>query len=237
MSLAGHETMCAAASVLPPEAQRRGLRPTGVFGPLGAAAAAGVALGLDEEGIANAIGLAAARSGGTMQAWLDGSDEWLLECGAAARAGVEAALFTVAGVVAAPHALEGKSGWLRAFFGDSDPRQLAAAVERQDSYVTEVAVKPHPVSGIAQAATELGRRANTDGGGRNVTSVRVHLSEDEVRYPGSLNRGPFRSRSDALMSVRFCVACSLTDGARSPRSARVAERPCRRCRVDRRRGR
>ena len=51
-------------------------------GAVGAAACASVALGLDLDGTANAIALAAARSGGTNQSWISGSDEWMLELGA-----------------------------------------------------------------------------------------------------------------------------------------------------------
>jgi 2-methylcitrate dehydratase PrpD len=209
---AGYETMCAVAVRYSPEAQRRGARPTGVFGPIGAAASAGVALGLDRDGIANAIGLAAARSGGTMQSWLSGTDEWLLELGAAARAGVEAALFTEAGAVASPEAFEGSAGWAKAVFADDDVSLLREAIAAPGSYTNEVAVKPYPVSGIAQVPTDLARRAHEALQGREPRSVVVRLAEAEARYPGTTNRGPFQSRSAALMSVGFCIACALTDG-------------------------
>jgi 2-methylcitrate dehydratase PrpD len=209
---AGYEVMCAAATAYARDAQRRGYRPSGVFGPVGAAASAAVALGLDEEGVANAIGLAAARAGGTMQSWNAGTDEWLLEVGAASRAGVEAALFTEAGAVAAPDALEGQAGWARAYFDDPDPTRLRDAIARESSYVLEVAAKPYPVSGIAQVPTDLGARAHADLNGHEVRSVVVRLSEPESAYPGSASLGPFRSRSDALMSVGFCVVCALADG-------------------------
>jgi 2-methylcitrate dehydratase PrpD len=209
---AGYETMCAVASVYSPVAQKRGSRPTGMFGPIGAAAAAGVALGLDRDGIANAVGLAAARSAGTMQSWLSGTDEWMFEIGAAARAGVEAALFTEAGAVASAEAFEGDAGWLRAYFGEQSPDHLATAVARAGSYVAEVAVKPYPVSGISQVPTALACQAHAELNGQGVQSLVIRLSEREAAYPGSANAGPFRSRSDALMSVAFCVACGLTDG-------------------------
>jgi 2-methylcitrate dehydratase PrpD len=209
---AGYETMCAVASAYSLDAQARGYRPTGVFGPIGAAASAAVAIGLDHDGIANAIGLAAARSGGTMQSWVSGTDEWLLEVGAAARAGLEAALFTEAGAVASKEAFEGTAGWTRAYFGDPEPTRLTAAVTRPSSYIGEVALKPYPVSGIAQVPTELSCRAHGDLNGHTVGSAVVRLSKAEYAYPGSANKGPFRSQSDALMSVGFCVACGLTDG-------------------------
>jgi 2-methylcitrate dehydratase PrpD len=209
---AGYETMCAVAVAYSREAERRGYRPTGVFGPMGAAAAAAVALDLDRDGIANAIGLAAARSGGTLQSWLSGTDEWLLEAGAAARAGVEAALFTEAGAMASPDALEGAAGWTRAYFDDTNAARLADAIAWSQSYTAEVAVKPYPVSGIAQVPTDLACRAHADVNGTAVRLAVVRLSEAEAAYPGSLNKGPFSSRSDALMSISFCVACGLADG-------------------------
>lgn len=207
---AGYEAMCAVACVYAADAQARGYRPTGMFGPFGAAASAAAALGLDAERTATALGLAAARSGGTNQSWLAGTDEWLLEIGYAARSGVEAALMAEAGVTAAPDALEGAAGWARAFFADDGAARLADAIAAPRSYVREVAQKPYPVSGIAQVATRLACDAHSEGSFPE--GVEVRMSEREAQYPGSANRGPFRSRSDALMSVAFCVACGLSDG-------------------------
>lgn len=209
---AGYETMCAIACVYAPDAQQRGYRPTGMFGPFGAAAAAGVALELDTDGIATALGLAAARSGGTNQSWLAGTDEWLLEVGYAARSGVEAALLAQAGVTSAAHALEGSAGWARAFFDDDGASRLVSALAGPRSYVREVAQKPYPVSGIAQVATRLACDAY-DPAATFPDGVEVRMSEAEAQYPGSANCGPFHSRSDALMSVAFCVASGLSDGA------------------------
>src|SRR5699024_264953 len=70
---AGYDTMCLVAESGSSYVQTRGLRPSGIFGPLGAAASAATALGLDEAGVANAIGLAASLAGGTNQAWLSGT--------------------------------------------------------------------------------------------------------------------------------------------------------------------
>jgi 2-methylcitrate dehydratase PrpD len=209
---AGYEVMCAVAMAYSPIAQRRGYRPTGMFGPLGAAAAAAVALDLDRDGIANAIGLASTMSAGTNQSWISGTDEWLLELGAAARAGVEAALLTEAGAISAPVALEGPAGWARAFFDDADGETLQQGLSTPRSRITEVATKPYPVSGIAQVVTQLGCDLNGVLEARDPDRVVVTMSDAEVAYPGSANRGPFRSRSDALMSVAFCVACAIRDG-------------------------
>lgn len=234
---AGYEVMCAVSATYSAEAQARGLRPTGVFGPLGAAASAALALGLDRDGLANSIALAATLAGGTNAAWLAGSDEWLLEAGVAARLGVEAARFTAAGAHASPHALESRAGWARAFFGDDGAKALAeyldgpargeGAASGQGSERVEigarglgaprgipgVAVKPYPVSGIAQVPTRLACEASRElRAGAELPRVQIRISEREAGYPGSANTGSFVSRSDALMSVVFCVTCGLLDG-------------------------
>jgi 2-methylcitrate dehydratase PrpD len=208
---AGYRVMCALASTYAIDAQRRGYRPSGIFGPIGAAASAGVALNLGVEGIANAIALAAARSAGTNQSWIAGSDEWLLEVGHAARAGVEAALFTEKGVFAAPDAFEGAAGWARAYFEDESASKLRKTIKSPSDWIREVAVKPYPVSGIAQVSTHLACQMHElfrDSSKR----VRVRLAKATAEYPGSASTGPFRGRSDALMSVVFCVGAGISDG-------------------------
>jgi 2-methylcitrate dehydratase PrpD len=209
---AGYEVTCAVSAPYSAQAQASGLRPTGVFGPLGAAASAAVALDLGRDGVANAIALAATLAGGTNAAWLAGSDEWLLEAGGAARLGVEAALFTRAGAHASPQAIESRAGWARAFFGDEGAKSLVAALGEAESGIGAVAIKPYPVSGIAQVPTHLACEASRGLSGETLPQAKIRISEEEARYPGSANTGSFVSRSDALMSVVFCVACGLLDG-------------------------
>lgn len=210
---AGYRTMCEVAAAYSADAQRCGLRPSGVFGPFGAAAAASVALDLSPEQTVNAVGLAAAACGGHNQAWISSTDEWILEVGAAARAGVEAALFTLAGARAAPEAFEGRAGWAAAFFGQPGADRLAARLSSPALDVDVVAVKPYPVSGIAQVSTALACGLHAELGSTRPNAVRVQMSPIELSYPGSANTGPFASRSGALMSVAFCVACGLLEGA------------------------
>jgi 2-methylcitrate dehydratase PrpD len=205
----GYETICRVSATYSADAQARGMRPSGMFGPLGAAATAAAALELDEAATANAISLAATMSAGTNQAWIAGTDEWLLEVGAAARAGVEAVELTLAGARAAADGLEGRAGWARAFFDDEGASRLVAQLDADDAGIAGVAIKPYPVSGIAQVPTWLGCRAHGD---ELPTDVRCEVSEAEFSYPGSSNRGPFRSRSDALMSIALCVGAGLADG-------------------------
>jgi hypothetical protein len=85
-------------------------------------------------------------------------------------------------------------------------------LSRADSLIDEVAVKPYPVSGIAQVPTRLACELHDRLQGVLPDALLVRMSAAEAHYPGSGNRGPFHSRSDALMSIAFCVACGVTHG-------------------------
>jgi 2-methylcitrate dehydratase PrpD len=208
--VAGYDLTCRVSSAYSAEAQARGMRPSGFFGPLAAAATAAAARDLDVGQTTNAIGLAAVMSAGTNQAWVSGTDEWLLEVGAAARSGIEAVELTLAGARASDESLEGRAGWARAFFGDEGAERLKDTVARADSGLMEVAIKPYPVSGIAQVLTWLGTKAHAEVS--SPAKIEARVSSAEYGYPGSSNVGPFKGRSDALMSIAFCVACAATDG-------------------------
>jgi hypothetical protein len=208
----GYRAMMMVARCYSADAQRRRYRPTGFFGPFGAAGVASRALGLDAAQTANALGLACVLTAGTNQAWLSGSDEWLLEVGMASRAGIECAELTEAGAQASAVAFEGAAGWATAFFADPGAARLAASLTEPLDITGSLATKPYPVSGIAQPMTHLAVLAHGQLAGRVPRHIEVRISRDESDYPGSLNRGPFSARGQALMSVAHCVACGITDG-------------------------
>ena len=210
---AGYQAATLVAEVYAPDAQRRGFRPTGIFGPIGAAAAAGVAAGANDKELAQAIAMAAATSAGHNQAWVDGGDEWLFEVAAASRSGLDAARIALSGAQAATGAFEGKAGWCGAYFGDPGGTALEPALANPSDRTAGSAMKLYPVSGIAQTPTHLAAQLGKELGGDDIRRVEVRMSRNEVSYPGTGNRGPFRSRSDSLMSVPRCVVIALLRGS------------------------
>lgn len=207
---AGYEVLTVVSEVYAADAQVRGFRPSGIFGPIGAAAAATVARGGSTEELAASIAAAAAAAGGTNQAWLDGGDEWLFQVGAAARAGLEISGWVREGLGASPRAFEGSAGWANAFFGDAGAVRLIAQLDQCRTRTADVAVKLYPVSGIAQVPSRLA--ASLWVADSLPQSISVHMAPAELDYPGSRNRGPFRGRSDSLMSVTRCVALASMYG-------------------------
>lgn len=212
--VAGCEVAAAVGERLTATTTRRGFRASSIFGPLGAAAAGASLLGLDAEGTSNAIAIAASLSGGLNQTWIDGTSEYRLELGMAARHGVHAARLAAGGFTGAAHWYEGAAGFMNAFAGagadDGAPWELG---ERWR--VLDVTYKPHPVCAITQSAVQVAidLAARHDIDPQGISGVRVHLNPDDRSYPGTVNEGPFRDVAATLMSAQFCVAMALADRA------------------------
>src|SRR5690606_16581576 len=90
-------------------------RPTGIAGPIGAAAAAAKLLGLDAAGIADAMAIAANAVAGYNEWAATGGSEMFFQVGFAARNGLASAELAAAGAHASPSALDGPAGLLAAF--------------------------------------------------------------------------------------------------------------------------
>lgn len=122
--LAGYEVNCRIDSAVYPGLRNRGFHATGVAGTFGAAAAAGRILGLDEEELVNAFGLAGTQAAG-LEEWLSAGDmSKRLHAGKAAMNGVLAALLAREGYTGPSTVLEGKYGLLETHAGEYDPTWL-----------------------------------------------------------------------------------------------------------------
>lgn len=95
----------------------RGLHATSICGTIGAAAAAGLLYGLDADGIAHAMGIAASMGAGLLEANRTGGTVKKTHCGWAAHAGVSAAVFAADGLTGPPTVLEGRFGFFTAYTG------------------------------------------------------------------------------------------------------------------------
>jgi 2-methylcitrate dehydratase PrpD len=186
----------------------RGLRGTSVFGVFGAAVAAGIVIGLDAARLAHAVAIAASYAAGVTQCFADGTQEAPLHIAHASRAGVVAALLAEQGVLGAPLALEGRSGFYRAF-SDSPP-----SLDLTGWAVLGVTFKP--VSGcvinqqVVQALADL--RSDENLSPARVRAVRVALNPGDAAYPGIQAYGPFETRQGACMSTAFMAQLAVENG-------------------------
>jgi 2-methylcitrate dehydratase PrpD len=210
--VAGYEVAGTVGDALEPLSTPRGFRASMVYGTLGSAAACASLLGLDEEGIANAIAISASFSGGLSQTWIEGTTEWRWELGMAARNGLWAARLAANGAAGASEWLEGPAGLAHAFAG-VDSIDEAAFVPGERWRILDVIYKPFPVCNITQSPVEaaIGLVAEADVEADEVESVRCLLNPVDRAYPGTLNWGPFEDVGASLMSAPFCVAMAIKD--------------------------
>jgi 2-methylcitrate dehydratase PrpD len=192
-----------------------GFRSTAVYGTIAAAAATARLLGLDASQTASALENAVSFTGGVLQSFADGTDEWRYQPGLFARNGWAAAELARAGSISAPNAFEGKSGLAQAFARSAIDTEALAARLGHDWSIRRVTFKPHPVCAFNQtpvtAALELRERI----GSQAIAAVRVRMNPFETGYAGMDATGPFQSLSGTLMSIPFCIATTLVHGAPS----------------------
>jgi 2-methylcitrate dehydratase PrpD len=130
-----------------------GWHPTAVCGAAGAARAAAVLLGLEEERAGAAERLAMLQAGGLRAAF--GSDGKSLQVGMAAAAGVHAARIAVSGVSISADVLAAPDGFAAAFGAARDPHGPA-----EDLAVSENWIKPWPCCLMSHSAIEAATRAD-----------------------------------------------------------------------------
>ena len=118
--------------------------PTATFGYFGSCATAGRLLGLDEEQMINAFGIAYAQAAGNKQCMHDGSLTKKLQPGLAARGGILATHLAQKGYTGTRNNLEGKAGFFNLYHGGKyDPAPLTKDLGKYFD-VVRLGYKPYP---------------------------------------------------------------------------------------------
>lgn len=195
-----------------PKTTPAGLRASTVYGALAAAAAVGKLLDLPVDRLQAALANAVSFSGGLLQSFADGTDEWRYQVGEVAVQGFIAAELARHGSVSAPHAVEGRAGLVRAFArSDCDVAALVGRLGR-DWSTRRVTFKPYPVCAFNQTPVTAALLLRDEIAGRPIRAVRVSMNPFECGYAGMDAVGPFSSISGTLMSIPFCIAATLLHG-------------------------
>jgi 2-methylcitrate dehydratase PrpD len=130
----------------------RGYHPTAICGVFGAAAAAGRLLGLTQEQLTNAFGLAASQGSGNMEWQSDGSWSKRFQPGWSAHGGVVGVLLAREGFTVPKTALEGSKGFYATHVGTGNFNvQSALDGIGADWEVDRIEFKPYPCAGALQA--------------------------------------------------------------------------------------
>ena len=202
-----------------PSTYARGFHPTGVAGALGAAIAAAHAIGLDVEGMLNALGLAGGMAAGSMAYVQNGSDGKRLNAGWAAHAGVVAADLAAVGTPGPPDALTGTYGLLRAFSNAPRPEDLGP-LDSGHPALLDVAIKPYACCRYIHPVIDACRELRATNGFQPSQLRRVTVSVlpgggTIIAEPAEPKRRP-TNRVDAQFSVYYVAAQALVHGRPSP---------------------
>jgi 2-methylcitrate dehydratase PrpD len=185
---------------------------------LGAAVAAAKLLGLDAEGILNALGIAASFGSGVIEGNRAGGTVKRVHCGWAAHAGLTAAYLAQQGMSGPPTALEGRFGFFEAFLnGQFDPAPVTDGLgERWE--IPGIFFKPYPANHYTHAgidaALAIRQRLSDVVDVEQVEQIELGGAASALRTIGEPREEKIRPRTGyhAQFSGPFTVAAALLGG-------------------------
>lgn len=207
--VAGLELECRFSCTIAAGGGRQGWYMTGLSGGIGAAAAAGLLLGLDHDQMVSALGLAATQAGGLRAT--HGSMAITYVPGMAARNGVAAAYMASAGFDCGSIALDGRNGLLQVLTGATDAGLIRAELGTRYEFLNNT-YKPYPCGIVIHPAIDaclnLARVQGVKAEDIDRVDMRVH--------PDALNlcwRKLPDNAMDAQVSLFHWTAATLVHGA------------------------
>ena len=191
------------------EARNVTFHPPGVVGPIGSAVAAGHLMKLDAHRLANAVGIAASRSGSLLANV--GTMTKSTHCGNAASLGLEAALLAERGFTGNTGVIEAAQGYAAGFFPGTFKPELLANFARAPFRLVEpgYAVKMFP----SQFATHFAITAAIELHGRIGDPKRIRsvtLTAPQMNY---IDRAKPPTGLAGKFSLQYTTAAGLLDGA------------------------
>lgn len=188
---------------------------TASAGTVGAAAACASLLGLDRDGMAQAMALAITRTGGLWETRNDPrSSAKQVHNAQAAGDGLLAARMAASGLRGPAQILEGKEGLFAATAPGATPADLLTGVSPAGWCITDVSLKPWPacrhVHPVIDAALALLSKTGREGLDlREVQGIAIQTYGDAIRF---CDRPAPRTVIEAKFSLQHAVAVSLLGG-------------------------
>ncbi|SDJ44239.1 MmgE/PrpD family protein [Nonomuraea jiangxiensis] len=141
----------------------RGQHATAICGAVAAAASAGMLAGLDADGIASAMGVAASMGAGLLEANRTGGTIKRAHCGWAAHAAVAATDLARHGLTGPPTVLEGRFGFFQAWCGDQARPEVVVRDLGTSWELPGIFFKPYPCNHFTHAGIDAALQLREDG--------------------------------------------------------------------------
>jgi len=189
----------------------RGFHPGPVFGPLGVAASAGILLGLDENQITDALGIAGSHSSGLMEYSESGGSVNRLHAGIAAHGGIRSCLLAQRGFTGPKNIVEGRKGVCRAF---SDTNYLDEITRGLgiDFSILRIGLKPYCCCGTKNGALDAISNITSHNplNPNDIVEITVETTNLVMGLSGSIVEP--EDITSAQFSGRFGIALRLIKG-------------------------
>ena len=185
-------------------------RPTGICGPVAAAAAGAMLLGFDQVRMAAAIGLAANTVAGFNEWAATGGSEMFFHVGFAARNALLALRLVNEEPNISATAIDGPAGLFAAF----DKAHVEARDAPTSHEIRSVFFKEVPACNFAQTPAQAALAITEQNGfdPDDIDAAVVFVNHAAAHYPGCDAPGPFEHILQAKMSIQYNVAAALLKG-------------------------
>jgi len=182
----GFEVECKLAEAIDPEHYKKGFHTTGTIGTFGACVSSSVLLGLGEDELRYALGIAASMSSGIRANF--GTMTKPLHAGKAASNGVMASMLGKRGFTSDPNSLDGQWGFMTVFGGKSDPDKITGKLGNPYALVHPGAtLKMYPCGSLAQPSMD----------------ALLEIVKEEELKSGDIRRIQLRAGPNILEPLRY----------------------------------
>ncbi len=214
--VAGYEAMGRIGRSVVPSLISRGHHPTGTIGPFGAAAAAGKILGFNPDQMVHSLAIAASFGSGLMEFTLTGGSVKRIYGGIGAQGGIKAALLARNGLTGPLAAIEGQSGFGRAFSDDFHPEEITADFGKH-WVVSDIVYKRYPTDYMLQALLDaiLDLRRQHHIQPADVSQILAGSNRMALRIIGAIKEP--KEVTSAQFSAAFCLGLGLVRGSFDPK--------------------
>lgn len=212
----GTELMCRMSLVAPQATHKASFHPTAIFGAPAAAAAVGAALGLDAETIGRALGISGSLASGIIEYLADGSSTKRLHAGAAAQAGLRAALLAEGGFTGPVTVFDGTNGMYKAFAPSRTPDFTKLINGLGSEWILEtLAFKPYACGTMTQPFIDCAMKLAAAGvKADDIVSISCNVGEGTVHRLWEPLAEKYRPPNGyaGKFSTPYCVAVGFIDG-------------------------
>lgn len=210
-TVAGYEVVLRVSRAINPSHFSKGFHTTGTVGPFGAAVASGKLMGLSQEELVNAIGIAGLQGAGLLEILHDGAMVKPIHPGKAAMAGLLGAVFARNGAKGPASIFEGQKGFLGAMADEVDHdillKGLGKEFEILGTYFKLHASCRH-THPIIDAALEISKKNSLNP--KDIKEIEIETYPVAIQFCGHILHPD--TISAAKFSIPFSVAMAISFG-------------------------